>query len=95
MIYIGLGPLIEDWGGGGVVTLPSDECGRIKYNQIKLAHRTGNGKQLLTWSTPAPASNAATGTPGQIAFDVSGNFYFCYDTNAWAQLGPGGYSIAF
>lgn len=45
--------------------------------------------------TGAPATHASSGTPGQIAYDSSGNFYFCYAVNLWARQGPGGYSNSF
>lgn len=91
--YLGLGPLILDWSGGAVV-LP-DEAGRIKYNQIRLVHRTGDGHQLLTWQTSAPASHSAPGIAGQIAYDGAGNYYWCYAANSWARIGPAGYSNSF
>ena len=69
--------------------------GNIDYDQIRVAARTGNGPQLLTWSVPGPGAASSTGTPGQIAYDSLGNFYFCYATNSWAQIGAGGYSTSF
>ena len=89
-----LGVLVWDAGGGAVVSLP-DETGRIRYNQIRLAHRTGDGHKLLTWTTAAPGSHSASGTAGQIAYDSSGNFYWCYAANSWARIGPAGYSNTF
>jgi hypothetical protein len=95
--YVGLQPLIRPWvsGGGGAYVAPATARGNIDYDQIRVAARTGNGNQLLTWSTPAPALSTSTGTPGQIAYDSSGNFYWCYGTNQWARIGPAGYSDTF
>lgn len=42
-----------------------------------------------------PATHTSTGTPGQLAYDSSGNFYWCYATNAWARMGSGGFSNSF
>jgi F5/8 type C domain len=69
--------------------------GNIAYDQIKASDRTGNGDQLLTWNTTAPAHSTSTGTAGQIGYDSSGNYYFCFAANQWARLGPSGYSITF
>ena len=95
--YIGLQPLIHSWGsGGGEATFGAASArGNIDYDQIRVAARTGNGTQLLTWTFPAPVTFSAAGTPGQTAYDTSGNFYWCYATNAWAMIGPGGYSNSF
>jgi hypothetical protein len=38
----------------------------------------------LSWSS-VPASSTATGTAGQIAYDVSGRFYLCTATNTWRR----------
>jgi hypothetical protein len=94
--YIGLQPLIRSWtSGGGAAVIPSSARGNIDFDQIRVAARTGNGQQLLTWSIPAPATHSSTGTPGQIAYDASGNLYFCYAANSWARLGSSGYSNTF
>jgi hypothetical protein len=69
--------------------------GNIAYDQIKASDRTGNGSQLLTWTTTAPATSSATCTAGQIAFDGSGNLYWCYAANLWARIGPGGFSTSW
>jgi hypothetical protein len=58
-----------------------------------MANRTGNGNQLLTYS-PAPASATSPGTPGQVAFDAVGYWYFCYGVNQWGRIGPTGYGSA-
>jgi hypothetical protein len=42
-----------------------------------------------------PATHSSTGTPGQIAYDSAGNFYWCYAANSWARIGSGGYSNSF
>jgi hypothetical protein len=34
------------------------------------------------------------GTPGQVAFDAAGYWYFCYASNQWARIGPTGYGRA-
>ncbi|MEI9971049.1 MAG: discoidin domain-containing protein [Ignavibacteriota bacterium] len=68
--------------------------GNISYDQIKTTDRTGNGHQLLTWST-APLTSGAVGKAGQIAYDAAGNYYWCYANNLWARIGPGGYSLVF
>jgi hypothetical protein len=69
--------------------------GCIAYDQIKGTDRTGNGDQLLTWSTTAPAHSTSTGTPNQIAYDASGNLYWCFLANTWARIGPGGFSTSW
>lgn len=51
----------------------------------------GAGAPLVT----APSTHTSTGTPGQIAYDGSGNFYWCYATNSWSRIGSGGYSNSF
>ena len=52
----------------------------------------------LTWTTlfnlipgkidysSAPAHFNSTGSPGQLAYDVVGNFYYCYAPNLWGKL---------
>lgn len=42
-----------------------------------------------------PATSSSSGTPGSMAYDSSGNLYWCYATNAWARVGPAGYSSSF
>ena len=32
---------------------------------------------------------------GQVSFDASGNYYWCYAPNSWARIGPAGYSNTF
>ena len=44
--------------------------------------------------SPAPASAPSPGTPGQVAFDAAGNWYFCYGVNQWGRIGPTGYGNA-
>ena len=44
---------------------------------------------------PAPVHYNSAGSPGQGAYDGSGNWYWCYTTNRWARMGPGGYSNSF
>jgi hypothetical protein len=36
----------------------------------------------------------SAGTPGEVAFDSAGNWYWCYALNSWARIGPGGYGSA-
>ncbi len=67
--------------------------GNIAYDQIRASDRTGNGNQLLTYS-PTPASATSPGTPGQVAFDAAGYWYFCYGVNQWGRIGPTGYGSA-
>lgn len=43
----------------------------------------------------APVTHTDPCTVGQIAIDGSGNWYWCYGTNLWARIGPGGYSNSF
>ena len=74
-------------------TIAPGQRGNIAYDQIKASDRTGNGNQLLTYS-PAPASAMSPGTPGQVAFDAAGNWYFCYGVSQWARIGPTGYGSA-
>ncbi len=40
----------------------------------------------IGWTLPAPASSTASGIPGQISYDASGNFYICVATNQWAKF---------
>lgn len=96
LCYIGLQPLIRAWSPGtGSIPAPATARGNIDFDQIRVSARTGNGDQLLTYTNPPPGASTSTGTPGQIAFDASGNWYWCYATNAWARIGPGGYSNSF
>ena len=74
-------------------TVSPAQRGCIAYDQIKASDRTGNGNQLLTYS-PAPASATSPGTPGQVAFDAAGYWYFCYGVNQWGRIGPTGYGSA-
>jgi len=73
---------------------PNTQRGNIAFDQIKGTDRTGNGDQLLTYST-APAHSNSTGAAGQIAFDGSGNWYWCFAANLWARIGPGGFSASW
>ena len=82
-------------GAAASVVVPAVERDNITFDQIAIASRTGNGSQLLTWSIPAPGAHSSTGTPNQVAYDALGNFYWCYATNSWARIGPGGYSNTF
>jgi len=41
-----------------------------------------------------PAAPTGAGTPGEVAFDSAGNWYWCYALNSWARIGPGGYGSA-
>lgn len=95
--YIGLQPLIRGWkvGGAAIPTVPASARGNIDFDQIRVSARSGNGSQLLTWNTPPPALHTSTGITGQVAYDAFGNFYWCYSTNSWARMGPGGYSNSF
>lgn len=95
--YVGLQPLIRVWGSGagGSAVIPATARGDIDSDQIRASARTGNGSQLLTWTAPAPALHTSTGVAGQVAYDSSGNLYWCYATNSWARIGPGGYSNSF
>ena len=74
-------------------TVAPGQRGNIAYDQIKASDRTGNGNQLLTYSL-APASATSPGTPGQVAFDAAGYWYFCYGLNQWGRIGPTGYGSA-
>jgi len=67
--------------------------GCIAYEQIRASDRTGNGNQLPAYS-PAPASATRPGTPGQVAFDAAGYWYFCYGVNQRGRIGPTGYGSA-
>lgn len=95
--YLGLQPLIRIWGAGSgaAAIAPASARDDLTYDQIRVSDRTGNGAQLLTWTIPAPVSAASAGSAGQIAYDGTGNFYFCYAPNQWAKLGPAGYSNSF
>lgn len=80
-------PLIVGWAAGAApIPVPATARGNIDFDQIRVAARTGNGNQLLTWNTIGPGSHSATGTPGQIAYDSSGNLYICYATNSWVKI---------
>lgn len=93
---LGTRPLVFGWPtGGSIPTTPPSVRGNIDYDQIRVAARSGNGSQLLTWQTPAPAISTSAGTPGMTAYDAIGNFCWCYATNQWARIGPGGYSNTF
>ena len=70
-------------------TIGPGQRGNIAYDQIKASDRTGNGNRLLMYS-PAPAAATSPGTPGQVAFDAAGNWYFCYEVNQWGRIGPTG-----
>ena len=39
----------------------------------------------VVWTT-APVANNSAGTPGQIAYDTSGNLYVCVATDTWAKF---------
>jgi hypothetical protein len=93
--FVGLNPLVRPFASGAAsIPIPATARGNIDFDQIRVAARTGNGLQLLTWS-PTPAIATSTGVTGQIAYDSSGNYYWCYATNHWARIGPGGYSNSF
>jgi hypothetical protein len=74
-------------------TVAPAQRGCLAFDQIKASDRTGNGNQLLTYS-PVPADATSPGTPGQVAFDAVGNWYFCYGANQWGRIGPTGYGSA-
>lgn len=96
--YVGAArPLIYGWyaSGGFVPLIPASARGSIAFDQLKVSSRAGNGSQLLTWNTSPPVLHNSTGAPNQIAYDSLGNFYWCYNTNQWARIGPGGYSNTF
>ena len=76
-----------------VATVAPAQRGCLAFDQIKASDRTGNGNQLLTYS-PAPTDATSPGTPGQVAFDAVGNWYFCYGVNQWGRIGPTGYGSA-
>lgn len=42
-----------------------------------------------------PPAHASFCVVGMASLDSSGNFYWCYAVNAWARIGPGGYSTSF
>lgn len=89
-------PLIFTWSSGAApIPPPATQRGDIDFDQIRVAARTGDGNQLLTWNVIGPGSHSSFGVPGQIAYDVSGNFYWCYAADSWARIGPGGYSNSF
>jgi hypothetical protein len=79
----------------GLPTVAATARGNIDYDQIRVAARTGNGTQVLTWQVPAPAVNGSLGTAGMVAYDALGNFYWCYSANQWARIGPAGWSNTF
>ncbi len=94
--FIGLNPLLRGWASGAGASVPAVATarGNIDYDQIRVSARTGTGDKLHTWSA-VPAIATSTGTAGQVAFDSSGYFYFCYAANQWGRIGPGGYSNTF
>lgn len=75
--------------------VPATARGNIDFDHLRVSARTGNGPQLLTWNVPGPAAHGSAGVAGQVAYDAFGYFYWCYATNAWARIGPGGYSNTF
>lgn len=75
--------------------IPATSRGDIDFDQLLVAARTGNGSQLHTWTSPAPGGHGSVGSAGQVAYDSSGNLYWCYAANSWARIGPGGYSNSF
>ena len=79
----------------GVYLAAIPQRGNIDYDQIGIDARTGDGTQLLTWNVSKPFGHTDPGVPGQISYDTSGNFYWCYATDLWARIGPGGYSKTF
>lgn len=48
---------------------------------------------MLTYS-PALASATNPGTPGQVALDAAGYWYFCHGVNQWGRIGPTSYDSA-
>jgi hypothetical protein len=86
---------LRNRGAAAAAPVPATARGNIDFDQLRVAARTGNGLQLLTWNLNPPAVHSSTGVAGQIAYDSSGNFFWCYSTNAWARIGPGGYSSSF
>lgn len=56
-------------------TVAPAQRGCLAFDQIKASDRTGNGNQLLTYSS-VPASATSPGTPGQVAYDTAGNWLF-------------------
>lgn len=97
MVYVGASrPQIFGWPSGAATIAPvASARGDIDFDQIRVAARTGDGPQLLTWNVLGPGAHTAPGVAGQIAYDVSGNLYWCYAANLWARIGPLGYSNSF
>ncbi len=95
--YVGTRGIVAGFGGGSAasVVIPASARGNIDFDQIRVAARTGNGTQLLTWNSLGPGAHTSTGVAGQIAYDSSGNVYVCYATNSWLRIGPAGYSNSF
>ena len=92
--YVGLPVEIGVPTASGLTETPTAR-GNIDYDQIRVAARTGNGHQLLTWQSPCPATATSAGTAGMTAYDGSGNLYWCYAANQWARIGPAGWSNSF
>jgi hypothetical protein len=44
-----------------------------------------SGGNLVTW-TAVPSTNTSSGTPGQAAYDASGNLYVCVATDTWSKI---------
>lgn len=81
--------------GSAPVVPPNTQRGNIAFDQIRGTDRTGDGNQLLAWTTTVPATSGAAGNAGQIAYDGAGNLYWCFFANAWARIGPGGFSTSW
>lgn len=53
-----------------------------------------NGSGNLSWIAPAnsavwvstPVSNVASGTQGQVSYDVGGNLFVCVAANTWSKI---------
>jgi hypothetical protein len=69
------------------------KCAERVVRRCKHPHARRTCPQLLAYS-PTPASATSPGTPGQVAFDAAGNWYFCYGQNQWGEIGPTGYGSA-
>ncbi len=81
---------------GGTVDMAA---GDILAGQIITAKYDGTVYQVTVAGgvdlTSFPGTFSSAGTPGQVAYDTVGNFYWCYLANQWARIGPAGWSNSF
>jgi hypothetical protein len=80
-------------GSGGLVTTGNPTVYDGNGSTVPANYFGLSGTAMVM--TTAPSVSTSPGVQGQFAIDATGNFYFCYGTNQWARIGPGGYSSSF